>query len=201
AAKVKLLLPDGALYAHADNSPIEGNLLFSEVSVEPSTGSVTLRAEFPNSDNILLPGMFVRAIVEEGAREGAILIPQKTVSRDNRGRAVVNKLVKNATIQDQQGVFNLEAAVLTLSRNVDNKWLVIDGLKAGDLILVDGLMKIQRGRPVRGLEVNPDGAPKSPERTTPAVSAAPLDHSEENSVQAGERMAQRADSAASDAAR
>ncbi|MDR2160909.1 MAG: efflux RND transporter periplasmic adaptor subunit [Desulfovibrio sp.] len=156
AAKVKLLLPDGSLYTAPGPDgtplPVEGDLLFSEVSVEPSTGSVTLRAVFPNAEGILLPGMFVRAIVEEGAKEGAILLPQKTVVRDNRGRATVNKLVKNSTLQDQAGVFNLEVAVLTLSASVDNdKWLVADGLQAGDLILVDGLLKVQRGKPVRGV--------------------------------------------------
>ncbi|MDR2076034.1 MAG: efflux RND transporter periplasmic adaptor subunit [Desulfovibrio sp.] len=168
AAKVKLLLPDGTLYAAPGPDgapvPIEGDLLFSEVSVEQSTGSVTLRAEFPNAEGLLLPGMFVRAIVEEGAREGAILIPQKTVSRDNRGRPVVNKLVKNATIRDQEGVFNLAATVLTISTDVDNdKWLVLDGLREGDRILVEGLLKIQRGRPVRGAQVNTDGSPLSPD--------------------------------------
>jgi membrane fusion protein (multidrug efflux system) len=169
AAKVKLLLPDGTLYAAPGPDgalvPIEGNLLFSEVSVDPGTGSVALRAEFPNVEGILLPGMFVRAIVEEGAREGAILIPQKTVTRDNRGRPTVNKLVRNATLGDQEGVFNLEPAVLTLSKNVGNdKWLVLDGLKEGDAILVDGLLKIQRGKPVRGVQVDPDVFPLPPDQ-------------------------------------
>jgi membrane fusion protein (multidrug efflux system) len=77
---------------------------------------------------------------------------------------VVNKLVKNATIQDQDGVFNLAATVLTLSKNVGNDhWLVLDGLQAGDRILVEGLLKIQRGRPVRGVQSAADGSPLSPD--------------------------------------
>ena len=161
AAKVKLILPDGSLYEKADEQgkmqPVEGDLLFSEVSVEQSTGTVTLRAEFPNPSGVLLPGMFVRAVVEEGAREGAILVPQKAVSRDNRGRPVVRMLAKNATIQDMEGIYNVLTVPLVLDRDVDgNKWLVVDGLKAGDKILTDGLLKLQAGKPVRALP--PEGA-------------------------------------------
>lgn len=168
AAKAKLLLSDGSLYANVNDKgqlePIFGDLLFSEVSVEQSTGSVTLRAKFPNPDGVLLPGMFVRAVVEEGAREGAILVPQKTVSRDNRGRAVVHKLLKNATLENMDGIYNVQLTQLTLGRDVDGtQWLVVDGLQAGDMIITDGRLKLQAGKAVRA--ATNEGASRSSNAT------------------------------------
>lgn len=98
SSKVKLLLEDGSPYAFTNASGkqewLEGDLLFSDVTIDQSTGAVTLRAKFKNEHNILLPGMYVRAVLEEGVKENAILVPQKTVNRDGRGRAQVYVLSK-----------------------------------------------------------------------------------------------------------
>ena len=133
-AKVKLLLEDGSSY------PLEGILKFSEVTVDQSTGSVTLRAQFPNPNHLLLPGMFVRGIVEEGVREQAMLVPQRSVSRDPAGLAV-------ALVVGEKDV--VERRVLKTERAVGDAWLVTDGLKVGDRVIVDGLQRIRPGVTVK----------------------------------------------------
>lgn len=130
--------------------PVIGTLKFSEVTVEQSTGAVTIRAVFPNPEGTLLPGMYVRAILEEGVSEKAILIPQKTVVRNNRGLPVIQKLTKNATIQEQEGVYNVTPQVITIDRSIGNDWLVTGGLKEGDLVMLEGLMRVRPGTPVTG---------------------------------------------------
>lgn len=129
-AEVELLLDDGSRY------PRKGRLQFSEVTVAQSTGTVTLRAVFPNPDGVLLPGMFVRAKIAEGVREQAILVPQRGVSRDAKGQATA--LVLNAENQ-------VELRRLDLERAIGNRWLVGDGLSAGDRLIVDGLQKVKAG--------------------------------------------------------
>ena len=131
--------------------PVVGMLKFSEVTVEQSTGVVTIRAVFPNPEGLLLPGMYVRAVLEEGVNENAFLVPQKTVIRNNRGQAVAQLLTKNATIQDQQGVYNVQSTILEIDRAIGNNWLVNGGVKAGDLVVVDGLQKIRPGATARGV--------------------------------------------------
>ena len=133
-AKVKLLLEDGSSY------PLEGTLKFSEVTVDQSTGSITLRAQFPNPDHLLLPGMFVRGIVEEGVREQAMLVPQRGVSRDPEGRAV-------ALVAGEKDI--VERRVIKTERAVGDAWLVTDGLKVGDRVIVDGLQRIRPGVTVK----------------------------------------------------
>jgi membrane fusion protein (multidrug efflux system) len=128
--RVTLVLEDGSDY------PLAGRLEFSEVSVDPGTGAVTLRATFPNPDHVLLPGMFVRARVEEGTRPEAILAPQRGVQRDRRGRPYA--LVLNA-----EGV--VEQRMLTTDRTLGSDWLVDDGLAAGDRLIIDGLQKVRPG--------------------------------------------------------
>lgn len=128
--RVKLILPNGKVYAQ------EGRLQFSEVAVDPQTGSVTLRATFPNRDGFLLPGMFVRAQVVEGVRPRAILAPQQGVTRDPRGRATA--LVVNAQNK-------VEQRKLVTDRPVGDKWIVTDGLKPGDRLIVEGLIGLQPG--------------------------------------------------------
>lgn len=146
--------PDGAVLTEADGTPqyemqpVIGALKFSDVTVEQSTGAVTIRAVFPNPEGTLLPGMYVRAVVEEGVSEKAILIPQKTVVRNNRGTPMVQKLTKNATIQNQEGLYNVSPQALTVDRSVGNQWLVTGGLKEGDLIILEGLMSVRPGVPV-----------------------------------------------------
>jgi membrane fusion protein (multidrug efflux system) len=133
-AKVKLLLEDGSAY------PLPGALKFSEVTVEESTGSITLRAVFPNPKQVLLPGMFVRAIVEEGGNDQAILVPQRGVTRDPSG----NPLVMVVGAGDK-----VEQRVIKVARTVGDSWLVNEGLKAGDRVILEGTQKAKPGTPVK----------------------------------------------------
>ncbi|MFT3965636.1 MAG: efflux RND transporter periplasmic adaptor subunit [Sphingobium sp.] len=134
SARVQLILPNGKTY------PVEGRLQFSEVSVDPQTGSVTLRATFPNKDGFLLPGMYVRARLVEGVRSKAILAPQQGIARDPRGRATA--LVVNA--QDK-----VEQRQVMTDRPIGDKWVVTGGLKPGDRLIVEGLMGLQPGARVK----------------------------------------------------
>ncbi|MDR0339459.1 MAG: efflux RND transporter periplasmic adaptor subunit, partial [Desulfovibrio sp.] len=145
------------------STPVVGFLKFSEVTVEQSTGVVTIRAIFPNPDTTLLPGMYVRAILEEGVTDNAMLIPQKAVLRNNRGLPVVRVLSKNATIENQDGVYNVTASVLDIDRAIGNHWLVTGGIKQGDLLVIDGIQKIQAGKPVRAVPADaPEMSAASP---------------------------------------
>jgi membrane fusion protein (multidrug efflux system) len=135
-ARVKLLLEDGSTY------PLPGSLKFSEVTVDQSTGSITLRAVFPNPKQTLLPGMFVRAILEEGVNEQAILVPQRGVTRNPKGDALV--MVVGAEEK-------VEPRVIKVDRTVGDNWLVSDGLKAGDRVIVEGLQKARPGTPVKAV--------------------------------------------------
>jgi membrane fusion protein (multidrug efflux system) len=138
-ARVTLMLPNGKAY------PIEGRLQFSEVSVDTSSGAVTLRATFANPDRLLLPGMYVRATLVEGRRSQAILAPQQGISRDARGRATA--MVIGA--QNKVEMRNVET-----DRAVGDKWIVTGGLKAGDRLIVEGLLNLRPGTVVK------PGAPK-----------------------------------------
>jgi membrane fusion protein (multidrug efflux system) len=133
-ARVQLLLPNGKVY------PIEGRLQFSEVTVDPTTGAVTLRATFPNPDGLLLPGLYVRAKLVEGIRQQAIMAPQQGISHDPRGRATA--MVVNAGNK-------VEPRVVTTDRAVGDKWVVTSGLKPGDRLIVEGLVNLQPGTVVR----------------------------------------------------
>lgn len=133
-ARVTLLLPDGTPYGQ------EGRLEFSEAMVDPATGSVTLRAVFPNPERVLLPGMYVRAVLGEGVRDDGILVPQRGVSRDARGEAI-------GFVVDAQGM--VEQRRLVTDRAIGNQWLVSSGLATGDRLVVEGLQKIRPGMPVR----------------------------------------------------
>src|SRR5690606_31221754 len=117
AARLTLILEDGHEYEHA------GTLQFADITVDESTGAVSLRAVFPNPDGVLLPGMFVRARVEQGTTPRALLVPQRGVTRDPKGQAIA--LVVNAAS-------TVERRELVAERSVGNAWLVSDGLVAGD---------------------------------------------------------------------
>ncbi|WP_394791717.1 efflux RND transporter periplasmic adaptor subunit [Rhodoferax sp.] len=132
-AKVKLLLEDGSPY------PLEGKLQFSGVTVDQSTGAITLRAEFPNPKADLLPGMYVRAVVEEGVMDQALLVPQPAVSRDTTGKPI-------AYVVNADG--KLEQRNITTDRAIGNQWLVSSGLKAGDKLVVEGQQKARPGAAV-----------------------------------------------------
>jgi len=151
-AKVTLLLDDGTTY------PQPGKLLFSDVTVDPSSGMVTLRAEFPNPDHMLLPGMFARGRLEQAVDNKAITVLQRGVSVGANG-------VATAMVVDADG--KAEARVITLGQAVGNKWVVTDGLKAGDSVIVEGLQKVAMpGMVVKPVPFNPVGgtnaAPPAP---------------------------------------
>ncbi len=145
-AKVRLVLEDGSVYA-----PV-GNLQFSDVTVDQSTGAVTLRAEFPNPRADLLPGMYARAVLEEGVLEQALLVPQPAVGRDTTGKPY-------AFVVDSDG--KLQQRSLTTERAVGDQWLVTDGLKAGDVVVVEGQQKARPGQPVQVHAYTP-AAPATP---------------------------------------
>ncbi len=132
--RVKLLLEDGSTY------PVAGTLKFSEVTVDQSTGSITLRAVFPNPKQILLPGMFVRAVIEEGISEQGILVPQRGVTRNPAGNAMV------MVVGEEEKV---EPRVIKVVRTVGENWLVSEGLKAGDRVILEGLQRARPGTPVK----------------------------------------------------
>lgn len=133
ATRITLQLEDGSTYEH------EGTLTFNGVSVDESTGSVTLRALVPNPDGLLLPGMYLKANLQEGVQQGAILVPQQAVSRDERGGATA-LVVVDGKVQQRE---------LTLDRAVGNRWWVSKGLAAGDQLIVQGLQKVQVGQQVQ----------------------------------------------------
>ena len=139
AAKVELSLPDGSAYAHA------GRLEFSEVAVDEGTGSVTLRAVFPNPEQVLLPGMFVQARLQTGSKSAAILAPQQGVTRNSKGEATA--MVVGADNK-------VEVRVLKAERTAGSFWLVSEGLAAGDRLITEGLQFIKPGVEV---QVQPAG--------------------------------------------
>ncbi|MCE3251066.1 MAG: efflux transporter periplasmic adaptor subunit [Cellvibrio sp.] len=135
-ARVRLILGDGTLYEH------EGQLQFAEVGVNESTGTVNLRAQFPNPDRLLLPGMFVRTQIEEGVRTNALLAPQRGISRDRTGSAT-------AMVVNAEGIAELRQ--IKVGRALGDQWLVLDGLALGDQLIVEGLQKVKPGAPVKAI--------------------------------------------------
>lgn len=138
--RVHLVLEDGSAY------PLTGRLRFSEVSVDQSTGSITLRTIFPNPDQLLLPGMFVRAIIEEGVSEQAILVPQRGVTRNPAGDALV--MVVDAEEK-------VSARVIEVERTIGSRWLVRTGLEAGDRVILEGIQKVRPGTRVKAVPFGP----------------------------------------------
>ena len=152
-AEVHLILEDGSTY-----KPV-GKMQFAEVQVDQTTGSVTLRALFPNPDKLLLPGMFVRELIEEGSRTDALLVPQVAVTHNQKGDPTA--LVVN-------GENKVELHTLVTERAIGDKWLVTDGLKAGDRVIVEGL---QFAKP--GSEVKPEEDTSAAPAATAASAATP----------------------------
>jgi len=134
--KVRLILEDGATY------PLEGTLQFSDVTVDPTTGSVILRIVFPNPEDVLLPGMFVRAVIKEGVNEHGILIPQQGVSRAHEGKP-------SSLIVDTAG--KVVQRMLTLDRAIGDKWLVSAGIAPGDRLIVEGMQRVRPGATVKAV--------------------------------------------------
>jgi membrane fusion protein (multidrug efflux system) len=161
SARVKLVLENGAPY------PQEGTLKFSDVTVDPSTGSVTLRSLFPNPKHTLLPGMFVRAVVQEGVNNQAILVPQRGVTRNPAGNAQV--MVVGAEEK-------VEPRVIKAERTVGDSWLVSDGLKSGDRVILEGIQKARPGTVVKAIPFGSkpeEGAPGAPGNTAQPSATAP----------------------------
>jgi len=139
AAKVTLVTEDGRAYAQS------GKLYFSDLTVDPATGTITLRAIVPNADRTLLPGMYVRARLEQAVDEQAITVPQQAVTRSPDGASVM--------VVDEKGM----AAVrqVQADRSTGTEWIVSSGLKAGDKVIVDGLQKVRPGAPVKAVPWQP----------------------------------------------
>ena len=134
SAQVTLKLEDGSTY------PIPGHLEFSDITVDPGTGSIGLRAVFDNPNGQLLPGLYVRAVLSQGVASSGILVPQTAIQRDPKGNALV-------TVVNAQGA--AEARPVTVGQTVGDKWLVTSGLAAGDKVVTEGLQKLRPGAPIK----------------------------------------------------
>ncbi|GAB3063872.1 multidrug efflux RND transporter periplasmic adaptor subunit SmeD [Stenotrophomonas tumulicola] len=161
---VDILLDDGSTFGH------KGTLEFSEVSVDPSTGSYGLRVKVDNPDGVLMPGMYVRAVIGGGVRNGALLVPMQGIARDAKGDT-------SAMVVNKDG--KVEVRPVKVSRALGDKWLVEDGLQAGDKVIVEGLQKIAPDMPVQAVEKGTEpaqpaaagDAPAGPSAATPAEQA------------------------------
>ncbi len=153
-ARVQLILPNGKIY------PIEGRLQFSEVTVDQATGAVTLRASFPNPDGLLLPGMYVRAKLVQGTQSKAMLVPQRAVSRDERGNPTVLVVGPDNKVAPR---------TLTTSQTQGDDWVVTSGVKPGDKIIVEGGMMLRPGMEVKASPWNPNAKPAQPGAGAPAA--------------------------------
>lgn len=140
--KVNLVTDDGQIYPHP------GKLLFSDLSVDPGTGSITLRAEFPNPGGQLLPGMYVRARLEQGVKSGAIAVPQQALQRSPEGASVM--------VIGADGMVAVRPVKTDGSQN--NQWIISEGLKAGDRVIVEGLQKVRPGAPAKAVPWTADAS-------------------------------------------
>ncbi|AOR57772.1 efflux RND transporter periplasmic adaptor subunit [Pectobacterium parmentieri] len=154
-ANVRLLLENGTEYAEA------GTLEFSDVTVDETTGSITLRAIFPNPQHNLLPGMFVRARLDSGVNPTALLVPQQGVTRDPRGQATAMVVGEGDKVEPRS---------LKTGKAIGDKWLVTEGLKAGDRVILTGLQKIRPGAQVKAKEVAPENQQAQQASAEPAKS-------------------------------
>jgi membrane fusion protein (multidrug efflux system) len=134
---VTIILEDGTRYAH------EGELAFSDVAVDPMTGSYALRVVVPNPDGLLMPGMYVRAIVSNAVLEHGLLVPQKAITRDSKGKASAMVVTSEGTVEQR---------AVQVSRTVGDQWLVEGGLSAGERVITEGLQKVRPGAPVQAQE-------------------------------------------------
>lgn len=160
AAVAEVVLEDGSTYSH------KGKLLFTGITVDPSTGQVNLRAEFPNPDTVLLPGMYVRVRLTQGVDDKALLVPQQALQRTPDGLQSL-MLVKDGKI-DQVSV--------TTGNAINGRWVVTSGLKAGDVVVVEGFQKVRPGAPVKVSQWAPGqsggpapGAAQQPPATAPGA--------------------------------
>lgn len=155
SAEVRLKLGDGSEYSRP------GELQFAEATVDPSTGSVTLRARFDNAEGLLLPGMYVRAVVAQSEREDAILAPQAGITRDPKGNATALVVGAGDTVEQRNVV---------LARTVEDRWLVSEGLASGDRLIVEGTDKVRPGQPVKAVAIPPAAERRAEPGAAPARS-------------------------------
>ena len=153
AARVRLKLEDGSTY------PIEGTLKFTDVTVDPATGTQAIRAVFSNPRGLLLPGMYVRAQLVEGTKANGILVPQRAVTRDPKGAATVLVIGADGKLAPRP---------LTTTRTVGDQWLVTGGLQAGDKVVIEGAQMLQPGTPVKGYPWKPQPEGQAPQGAAPA---------------------------------
>jgi membrane fusion protein, multidrug efflux system len=153
-AQVQLQLDDGTQYAHP------GQLAFSEVTADPSTGTVTLRAHFPNPEWLLLPGMFVHARLAQAVQTNVFLVPQVAVTRDPLGKASVYVLTKDNKAQLRD---------IVADRTQGDAWVVTSGLKDGDRVITQGLGKLKPGMPIQPVVAVPETAPQTPRGSGPGA--------------------------------
>lgn len=155
-ARVRLKLDDGSDYPH------EGRLLFSEATVERTSGQVTIRAEFPNPDGTLLPGLYVRVAIDQGVDRGALAVPNQAIQRDTAGIATLLLVGKDNVV---------ETRPVTLGQLAGGRTVVATGLAAGDRLIVDGFQKIAPGAPVTPVPWTDGSAPPSPAAASETPSA------------------------------
>ncbi|RTL57706.1 MAG: efflux RND transporter periplasmic adaptor subunit [Rhodocyclaceae bacterium] len=154
--KVELVLEDGTPYA------LPGKLLFSDLAVDPNTGSITLRAQFPNPKQELLPGMFARIRFPQASMENAIKVPQRAVQSSPQGQSVM--------VVDAEG--KVAPRPIKVGGMAGSDWIVTDGLKGGEQVIVNGLQKIKPGAPVKPVQWNPGAASAAPAATAPVAPTA-----------------------------
>ncbi|MCA1370578.1 efflux RND transporter periplasmic adaptor subunit [Bradyrhizobium sp. BRP14] len=153
-AEVQLILDDGTPYA------LKGKLLFSEAAVDETTGQVTLRGEFPNPNNDLLPGMYVRVQIQQGLEKDAITVPQQAVQRNNAGQSQVYVVSADNKVEFRN---------VTLGRTVGERWQVTSGLKAGEKVIVEGFQKVGPGAPVVPIAWDPNAKPATEQASASAA--------------------------------
>ncbi len=159
AASVKLVMGDGTEYEQP------GKLLFTDLSVDSTTGQVTLRAEVPNPKGELLPGLYLRVRLEQAQASNAISLPQQAVTRTQQGDTV--------SVVGDDGKVSQRAIKISAAQN--NRWVVLDGLKAGEKVMVDGFQKLQMlppGTPVKPVPWQAPGTASAPAVTAPSPTAA-----------------------------
>ena len=157
-ARIGLVLEDGSVYAHP------GKLQFSGVTVNTTTGAVTLRALVPNPERLLLPGMYVRAQLDKGTDPAALLVPQPAIKRDSAGRASALVVLADGKVEQRS---------VAVAEVVDQSWRVTDGLKAGERVIVEGATKVRPGQSVLAVEVNQAASAKVAAATADATASAP----------------------------
>jgi membrane fusion protein (multidrug efflux system) len=156
AATVRLLFDDGTEYARP------GQLLFSEATVDETTGQITMRAQFPNSDGDLLPGLYVRVLIEQAVEQSALAVPQQAIQRDTSGRSQLYVVGKDNAA---------ELRSVEIGRVVGNQAIVTKGLQAGDRVIVEGFQKLRPGAPVAPGEWKPAAAPAATSSSESKASA------------------------------